>query len=237
MNHHNRQKPEIPHDASIESLTDKKNDIDTIVKTNHEERIRLQTILNNNAERLQLLTHKRELLEQLRHEKDNWNQLESLFGGAQGDKFKKIAQSYVLRALLEKANYYLQMLSNRYELECADGSLTINVIDNHQGGAIRNVGLLSGGEGFIVSLALALGLSAISKEKINVDTLFIDEGFGTLSNEYLEIVINTLDRLHQFGGRRVGIISHVAELATRIRTQIQVKRSGPSSSKIKVTTD
>ncbi len=237
LNHHNRQKPEIPHDASIESLTDKKNDIDTIVKTNHEERIRLQTILNNNAERLQLLTHKRELLEQLRHEKDNWNQLESLFGGAQGDKFKKIAQSYVLRALLEKANYYLQMLSNRYELECADGSLTINVIDNHQGGAIRNVGLLSGGEGFIVSLALALGLSAISKEKINVDTLFIDEGFGTLSNEYLEIVINTLDRLHQFGGRRVGIISHVAELATRIRTQIQVKRSGPSSSKIKVTTD
>lgn len=237
MENHSRQKPEIPQDASMESLTDKKNGIDTVIKTTHEEKIKLQTILSNNAERLQLLTHKRELSEQLRREKDNWNQLESIFGGAQGDKFKKIAQSYVLRALLEKANYYLQMLSNRYELECADGSLTINVIDNHQGGAIRNVGLLSGGEGFIVSLALALGLSAISKDKINVDTLFIDEGFGTLSNEYLEIVINTLDRLHQFGGRRVGIISHVAELAARIHTQIQVKRTGPSSSKIKVTTE
>lgn len=234
---HNRQKPTIQEDDTIESMTIQKNDIDTIIKTANEERIRLQTILSNNAERLQLLVHKRELLEQLRHEKDNWYQLESLFGGAQGDKFKKIAQSYVLRALLEKANYYLQMLSNRYELECADGSLTINVIDNHQGGTIRNVGLLSGGEGFIVSLSLALGLSAISKDKINVDTLFIDEGFGTLSNEYLEIVINTLDRLHQFGGRRVGIISHVAELANRIHTQIQVKRTGPSSSKIKVTTD
>ncbi len=234
---HNRQKPAIPEDATIESLSIHKNDIDSIAKTANEEKIKLQTILSNNAERLQQLAHKQEQLEQLRHEKDNWNQLESLFGGAQGDKFKKIAQSYVLRALLEKANYYLHMLSNRYELECTDGSLTINVADHHQGGAIRNVGLLSGGEGFIVSLALALGLSAISKDKINVDTLFIDEGFGTLSNEYLEIVITTLDRLHQFGGRRVGIISHVTELATRIHTQIQVKRTGPSSSKIKITTD
>lgn len=227
----------MPEDATTESLTIQKEALDTSAKSADEERIKLQTILNDNTKRLQQLMHKKTLLEQLRHEKDNWNQLESLFGGAQGDKFKKIAQSYVLRALLEKANYYLQMLSNRYELECTDGSLTINVIDNHQGGATRNVGLLSGGEGFIVSLALALGLSAISKDKINVDTLFIDEGFGTLSNEYLEIVINTLDRLHQFGGRRVGIISHVAELATRIHTQIQVKRTGPSSSKIKVVTD
>lgn len=234
---HNQQKPTMPEDATTESLTIQKEALDTSAKSADEERIKLQTILNDNTKRLQQLMHKKTLLEQLRHEKDNWNQLESLFGGAQGDKFKKIAQSYVLRALLEKANYYLQMLSNRYELECTDGSLTINVIDNHQGGATRNVGLLSGGEGFIVSLALALGLSAISKDKINVDTLFIDEGFGTLSNEYLEIVINTLDRLHQFGGRRVGIISHVAELATRIHTQIQVKRTGPSSSKIKVVTD
>ena len=74
-------------------------------------------------------------------------------------------RAYVLRALLSKANYYLDMLSRRYRLDCEDGSLTINVIDAHLGGAVRNVGLLSGGESFVVSLALALGLSAISKEK------------------------------------------------------------------------
>lgn len=86
-------------------------------------------------------------------------------------------------------------------------------------------------------LALALGLSAISKDKINVDTLFIDEGFGTLSNEYLEIVIDTLDKLHQIGGRRVGVISHVSELEGRIHTQIRLVRTGPSSSKVEVVSD
>ncbi|MCC8039019.1 MAG: AAA family ATPase [Bacteroidales bacterium] len=175
-------------------------------------------------------------LEQLRGEKDDWGLLDSMFGTATNVKFRKIAQSYVLRALLVKANYYLSMLTSRYQLDCEDGSLTINVIDRNHGDSVRNVGLLSGGESFIVSLALALGLSAISKEKIHVDTLFIDEGFGTLDKDVLDTVITTLDRLHAMGGRRIGIISHVQDLKDRIPTQIRLVRSGPSSSKVVVAT-
>ncbi len=127
------------------------------------------------------------------------------------------------------------MLTSRYQLDCDDGSLTINVIDRNHGDSVRNVGLLSGGESFVVSLALALGLSAISKEKIHVDTLFIDEGFGTLDKDVLDTVITTLDRLHAIGGRRIGIISHVQDLKDRIPTQIRLLRSGPSSSRVSVT--
>lgn len=231
---HQQQKPSFDEGDTLDLLTGKKQDTDNLFKANHEQSVRLKALLDNDAKRCAAIADKREKLEALRQERDNWNLLENHFGGSNGGKFKKIAQSYVLRTLLNKANYYLDMLSNRYELDCDDASLTINVIDKNQGGAIRNVGLLSGGESFIVSLALALGLSSISKEKINVDTLFIDEGFGTLSDDVLNTVINTLDRLHQVGGRRVGIISHVEKLCERIPTQIRLVRSGPSSSEIQV---
>lgn len=233
---HQVQKPEIPEEASIEQLTECKKAADKAKDEALKERTAAITRLTDDANKAEALRHKETQLSALTKEVQDWSLLNDLFGGADGKKFRNIAQSYVLRVLLGKANYYLEMLSPRYSLDCEDGSLSINVIDNFQGGAVRNVGLLSGGEGFIVSLALALGLSAISKERLNVDTLFIDEGFGTLDRSTLETVITTLDRLHQIGGRRIGIISHVEALKERIPTQIQLRRTGPSSSEVRIVT-
>jgi exonuclease SbcC len=157
-----------------------------------------------------------------------------LFGDAQGVRFRTIAQSYVLRNLLYNANGYLKYLSERYKLECQSGSLTILFRDLYQGGALRPVTTLSGGESFLVSLSLALGLSSLNRQGLSIDTLFIDEGFGTLSSDYLNVVMDTLEKLHQIGGKRVGIISHVESLRERIKTQIQINRNGQSSSKVEV---
>lgn len=228
------QKPELQEEETLDILSNAKSEKENQVKLLNNMRVEIATRLKDDTERAKAQSDDIQKKEHLQHLTNNWKILNDAFGGKDGDRFKRIAQSYVLRSLLQKANYYLRMLNTRYELACTDGSLSISILDQAQGGAERNVSSLSGGEGFVVSLALALGLSAISKEKINVDTLFIDEGFGTLSGDYLETVINTLDKLHQMGGRRVGIISHVAELAHRIPTQIQLKRTGPSSSRIEI---
>lgn len=190
--------------------------------------------LQRDAETRRQMASEEQELQRLARERDNWGRLDETFGGLDGRRFKAIAQSYILRILLHRANYYLARLNNRYEFCCDDGSLFIYVIDHRQGDVRRHVSSLSGGESFVASLALALGLSAISRDKINVDTLFIDEGFGTLSEEYLEAVIETLDRLHQVDSRRVGIISHVAKLTERIPTQIRLIRTSPSSSRVEV---
>lgn len=163
-----------------------------------------------------------------------WERFSRLFGDATGSKFKKIAQGFVLQELLSGANTYLSYLSDRYVLDSQPGSLTITVRDLYQGGAVRSVNTLSGGETFLVSLSLALGLSSLDTSVIGVDTLFIDEGFGTLSGDYLNTVMSTLENLHQIGGRKVGIISHVEALRDRIPTQIQVLRSGSSASRVVV---
>lgn len=136
--------------------------------------------------------------------------------------------------LIRGANAYLRRLAPRYELDSQPGSLTITVRDLHQGGAERAATTLSGGETFLVSLSLALGLSSLAKGSMSVDTLFIDEGFGTLSADYLNTVIETLENLHQMGGKKVGIISHVDALRERIPIQIQVIRKGSSSSLVSV---
>lgn len=229
-----QHKPELQEEETLEVLAATKTGKEELIKLLNIQKVESETRLKDDAQNAKdLATHIQEK-DRLQLLAAKWKVLNDAFGGPNGTRFKRIAQSYVLRSLLQKANYYLRMLNTRYELACTDGSLSISILDHAQGGAERNVSSLSGGEGFVVSLALALGLSAISKDKINVDTLFIDEGFGTLSGDYLETVITTLDKLHQLGGRRVGIISHVAELANRIPTQIKLVRTGPSSSKIEI---
>lgn len=140
----------------------------------------------------------------------------------------------MLKELLERANFYLSHLTERYELSCQAGSLTILLTDWYQGGTSRPASTLSGGEGFLVSLSLALGLSSLNRKSLSVDTLFIDEGFGTLSSDYLNTVMDTLERLHQLGGKKVGIISHVEGLRERIKTQIRVKRIDQGRSCIEI---
>lgn len=165
-----------------------------------------------------------------------WETLCNAFGDSTGAKFKKIAQGFILSEMLAQANVYLQKMYPRFELSSESGTLTITVSDLAEGGMLRSGKTLSGGESFIVSLALALALAGIGGEKIGVDTLFIDEGFGTLSPEHLDSVMAVLENLHNLGGRKVGIISHVAGLAGKIPTRIEVSRKPGSHSVSEVET-
>ena len=160
--------------------------------------------------------------------------MKELFGSADGKTFRAIAQSFILKELLQNANFYLKHFTDRYQLEGQGITLTILLRDFYEGGITRPVSTLSGGESFLISLALALGLSSLNREQLSIDTLFIDEGFGTLSSDYLQTVMDTLEKLHQLGGKRVGIISHVEGLRERIRTQIQVRRIDNSRSEVVV---
>jgi len=167
-------------------------------------------------------------------EYQKWSRMNQLIGDATGSKFRKIAQSYVLTSLIHSANSYMKTLTDRYTLKVEPGTFVISIEDAYQGYVSRAASTISGGESFLVSLSLALALSDIGQQ-LSVDTLFIDEGFGTLSGEPLQNAINTLRSLHTKSGRHVGIISHVEELQERIPIQIQVIQEGNnSSSKVQV---
>lgn len=165
---------------------------------------------------------------------EQWHKLYEIFGSSDGKKFRNIAQSYVLRQLLAGANEYLRQLTDRYELEAQPGSLTILLKDKEAGGVLRPTSTISGGESFLTSLALALGLSSLGSRAASMDILFIDEGFGTLDGTYLETVMDALERLHQMGGRKVGIISHVESLKERLATQVRVVRVSSTLSRIEI---
>lgn len=160
-----------------------------------------------------------------------WKRLCDQFGNADGSLFQKIAQSFILGNLLHTANSYLKSLHPRYALEVIPGTLHISLVDAYQGYATRFVSSLSGGESFLVSLSLALALSDIG-QNLAVETLFIDEGFGSLSGVELSNAINTLRALHRSNGRRVGIISHVESVKESIPVQIQVLQEGNHSSSV-----
>ncbi|MDD3835537.1 MAG: AAA family ATPase [Sulfurimonas sp.] len=163
-----------------------------------------------------------------------WVKLNELVGSADGTKFKKFAQGITLEQLISLANRHLEILSSRYTLtRNEDKLLDLEVIDAFQGNAIRPVSTLSGGESFIVSLALALGLSELASQKIAIDSLFLDEGFGTLDEESLETALNALNLL-QSGGKMVGVISHVEALKERIPLQIKVIPNGDGTSFVEV---
>ena len=161
---------------------------------------------------------------------ERWNKLDKLIGDAKGDKFRLIAQSYILANLVKAANVHMQTLTDRYTLHAVPGQeLIILVEDAYQGGVKRPASTISGGESFLVSLALALALSEIG-QSLKVETLFIDEGFGTLSGEPLLHAINTLESLHTNNNRQVCAISHREEVKEKIPVQIQVNQNPQSSS-------
>lgn len=162
-----------------------------------------------------------------------WTQLASAIGTTATDNFRDVAQAYTMRILLDQANYFLRKLSQRYELTCYSNSLAIMVMDKEMGGELRSASSLSGGETFLVSLALALGLAALNDENLNIDMLFIDEGFGTLDGESLEMAVQALGNMQKFG-KKIGIISHVDSLKERIPAQIQVTKRGKATSKITI---
>ncbi|NTU73394.1 exonuclease SbcC, partial [Candidatus Roizmanbacteria bacterium] len=151
-----------------------------------------------------------------------WDLLHELIGSADGKKYRNFAQGLTFEIMIGHANRQLQKLTDRYLLIRDDAQpLELNVIDNYQAGEIRSTKNLSGGESFIVSLSLALGLSHMASKNVRVDSLFLDEGFGTLDEEALDTALETLAGLQQ-DGKLIGVISHVPALKERISTQIQV---------------
>ena len=170
-------------------------------------------------------------------ERDQWKALNDVFGKRDGEYFQKIAQGFIMNDILGRANHYLRDITKRYVLEAQHGSLNIVLRDMDQGGIPRSTSTISGGESFMVSLALALGLSSLGNGGISADILFIDEGFGSLSEDYLNTVIDTLQKLHESSGKKVGIISHVEQLRERIGTKITVTKDNQTTSRIAVIQD
>ena len=163
----------------------------------------------------------------------SWANLNDLFGSQSGNKFKEIAQEYTLDILVMYANSHLKDLAPRYELERIQDTLALQIADLDMMGEKRSVHSLSGGESFLVSLALALGLSSISSNRMNVESLFIDEGFGSLDIDTLRIAMDALESL-QMQGRKIGVISHVSEMTERINARIMVTKEGSGRSVISV---
>ena len=202
----------------------------------YEERGRCQQQIADDDKCATERTAKQREADRLEAERMEWSPINDRLGDNSGDKIRREIQSYVLANVLVKANYYLRQLSERYELSCE--GLTLSVVDSFEGGAVRPVNTLSGGEQFLVSLALALGLAGMNDTGLGVDMLLIDEGFGTLSGEHLNSAIEALERLNAItGSRKVGVISHVERLRERIQTHIEVTRRGHDPSVVRVTPD
>ena len=166
-------------------------------------------------------------------ENQRWGRIAALIGSSDGGAFRKIAQAYNLDLLVQHANVQLRQLARRYRLKRGGSPLGLLVMDTEMGDELRSVHSLSGGETFLVSLALALGLASMASSKLKIESLFIDEGFGSLDPESLQIAMDALDSL-QAQGRKVAVISHVAEMHERIPVQIQVQRQGNGQSALKI---
>ncbi|MFT5813676.1 MAG: exonuclease SbcC [Psychroserpens sp.] len=157
-------------------------------------------------------------------ELDDLSHLNGLIGAADGAKFRRFAQGLTLSHLVYLANQQLNKLHGRYQLQRQQSdSLALEVLDTWQADSVRDTKTLSGGESFLVSLALALALSDLVSAKTSIDSLFLDEGFGTLDNDTLEIALSALDSLNA-SGKMIGVISHVDALKKRIDVQIEVKK-------------
>ena len=201
-----------------------------IIKKQQEENLNIERALSTMEARLLQQAKNKLTVEQIAKElaekqtvAERWAKLNKLIGSADGAKFKVIAQSYTLNLLLLHANQHLYYLSKRYKLQQVPDTLALQVIDCDMCDEIRTVYSLSGGESFLISLALALGLSSLSSNNLKVESLFIDEGFGSLDAESLRTAMEALEQL-QMQGRKIGVISHVQEMSERISVQVQVHK-------------
>ena len=185
--------------------------------------------MQNHQEAVKQLGDKAEALKLVTQEKDDWTAITDAIG-ADGKTLRKIAQCYTLSFLIAHANQEIRKFNSRYELQQVKHSLGIRVIDHDRADDIRDTTSLSGGETFIVSLGLALGLSALSSRNISFENLFIDEGFGTLDPDTLATVIDSLAMLQSSQGKKVGVISHTDTMSERITTQIRIIKNGNSGS-------
>lgn len=196
--------------AEKEKLLEQKGELQKELKTDEEARIKRAGIEDE--------------LKKLKHQVAVWDRLNTLVGSSSGDKYRRYVQSLVLLTLLKNANVELTKLHSRYRLAKGGGDMEIKVIDSDLADQERPTDNLSGGETFIVSLALALGLAQMASNNVRIDSLFLDEGFGTLDDDSLEKALNALSSLNA-QGKTVGLISHVDQIKERIPSKIVVRRS------------
>lgn len=172
----------------------------------------------------------------VKKEYEKWGRLNTLIGDAEGKKFSRFAQELTLLQLIAKANQHLRMLNDRYIIKKSGKKSRedIVVVDKYLGNSERAVQTLSGGESFLASLALALGLSDLAGQNTRIESLFIDEGFGSLDQQALDLALDALEKLQNETKRTIGVISHVQALKDRITTQIELKRIGTGYSTIEI---
>ncbi|MEI7504945.1 MAG: SbcC/MukB-like Walker B domain-containing protein, partial [Paludibacter sp.] len=206
----------------IEILITQSEEIAKIIDAAKERKVAISEQLKNNEEGKKRIGEIMLRIDLQKKDCVKWDGLSALIGSADGKKYRNFAQGLTFEIMVSHANKQLTKLTDRYLL-VRDKSepLNLNVIDNYQAGECRSTKNLSGGESFYVSLALALGLSSMSSKNVRVDSLFLDEGFGTLDEETLEIALQTLSSLRQ-DGKLIGVISHVSSLKDRINTKIEV---------------
>jgi len=221
-------------------------DLSELLAKNEENTLALQAIeekiigfsnqLLNQENLLKELKSLQKRVEEEQQKSEKWLLLNEIIGDARGSKFNNFAQDLTLMHLLAMANHRLTKLNDRYQIDRpqkGEGEDLV-AIDLHMGSERRSVKTLSGGETFMLSLALALALSDLASQNVKIDSLFIDEGFGTLDPETLDQTLDTLERLQAESNKTIGIISHVDALKERIQTQIQLTKNGQGYSSLKV---
>lgn len=225
--------------TSNEPLEDLENRV-TLLKETYEKLLKdigtTKNILDTDAVNREKLKKQLSEIDKLRKDARKWDLLNNYIGDANGDKYSNFAQSLTLNNLIGLANQRLKNLSDRYLLSKLTQDFdSLRVVDLYQGNAERSVDTLSGGETFTLSLAMALALSDMASQNVKLDSLFIDEGFGTLDGESLEAAIATLERLQHDTQKTIGIISHRQELMDRVSTQLIVKKGNDGKSTVSVT--
>ena len=212
-------------------------DIKATLNSTREKLEEIKRVLKNQKENLTEYKTIQDSIIEVQKANKKWEVLNRLIGDATGTEFNKFAQDLSLQRLILLGNKRLKQLNDRYELDrfiAGEDKNQLYVIDNHMGGLRRSVKTLSGGETFLMSLALALGLSDLASKNIEINSLFIDEGFGTLDPETLDLTLDTLERLQAESNKTIGIISHVNALKERIQTQIVLDRNTQGYSQLEV---
>ncbi|MGO2476848.1 MAG: AAA family ATPase [Pseudoalteromonas sp.] len=199
----------------------------------HKSQLEINTAIEQHNQNSHALQRRQTELITLQKNVEQWHVLNKVLGDATGKTMRNLAQTQTLKILLHYANSHLKILNKRYELTAIAQSLDIAITDRDMADEQRSVNTLSGGESFLVSLALALGLASLSSNKIQINSLFIDEGFGTLDSETLSIAMDALDSL-QAQGRKVGVISHVSQMTERVATQVNVVKKPGGYSTVEI---
>lgn len=226
---HQQHQPNIEYAALLDEITSHTAQF-TELREQYDQLKLKQQLYQQNLSKLQQFSAQ---IEQVQHQEHRWSKISGLLGDANGKKFRDLAQQYHLDILIEYANQQLVMLSQRYTLKRLDNSLSLAIIDHDMDGETRSVSSLSGGESFLTALALSLAIASMASGSMKIESLFIDEGFGTLDASSLHMVMNALDQL-QSQGRKVVLISHIPDMHERIPVQIQVNPRGAGASTIEI---